>query len=238
VRTAIALLGSLAAVPAYPATFANINGVPVEFPAGAISFADKVVEFTPGLNLNAGTGQIEPLPAYRRAANVLGPPDMDITRSVSCFSSPNDQACGFVSLGVGGVLTVKFTDNLLSGSGTSAPDLWLFDMGTPDAFFIDISTDGNIWLNVGTVTTVPGVDIDAFGHGVGDTFAWVRLRDAPGGQPNGPTVGADIDAIGAISTTVVPLPAPGLLLATALAGLAVRRHFSPGDEARVPAGAR
>jgi hypothetical protein len=215
----------LAPVPGRTASFSNINGVPIEFPAGVISFADEVVDFSPGLQANPGTGVIEPLPAYRNAANTLGAPDMDLTKSIACFSNPNDQNCGFVSLGAGGSLTVKFTDNLLRGSGSAALDLWIFDMGTPDAFFLDVSTDGVAWINVGTITGTLGVDLDGFGYGVDHTFAYVRLRDAPGGQPSGATLGADIDAIGAISTTtVVPLPASGWLLASALAGLVRHRR--------------
>jgi hypothetical protein len=164
------------------------------------------------------------LPAYRNGANTLGAPDMDISRSITCFSSPNDQDCGFASLGEGGVLTVKFTDNLLRGSGSADLDLWIFDMGTPDAFYLDISADGSTWLSLGTIGGFTGVDLDAFGYGVADTFAWVRLRDAPGGQPSGPTLGADIDAIGAISTTVVPVPASGWLLLSAMTALAGRRR--------------
>lgn len=234
--SALVLCGLAVAAPVQASTFSNINGVPVEFPAGVASFADEVVSFTPGLQANPSTGAIEPLAAYRRGANTLGPPDMDVAKSIACFASPNDQDCGFVSLGVGGTLVVKFTDNLLTGGGTAAADLWIFDMGTPDAFLLDISTDGTNWFNVGTVSGTPGVDIDAYGHGPGTAFAYVRLQDAPGGQPSGPTVGADIDAIGAISTTVVPLPASGLLLAGALAVPAWRRlSRAGGGRARAPA---
>ena len=69
-----------------------------------------------------------------------------------------------------------------------------------------------------------GVDLDAFGYGINSSFGYVRLRDDPllDGQ-SGATVGADIDAVGAISTirvTAVPEPQTWALL---LAGLVAAR---------------
>jgi len=52
-----------------------------------------------------------------------------------------------------------------------------------------------------------GVDLDAFGFGSASRFSYVRLTDDPiqGGQ-TGPTVGADIDAIGVAFSVAVPEP--------------------------------
>ena len=67
---------------------------------------------------------------------------------------------------------------------------------------VDISSDGVTWRSVGGVGgSESGVDIDAVGFGPDSAFSYVRLTDDPnsvGGS--GPTVGADIDAIGAISS--------------------------------------
>ncbi|MGE4322766.1 MAG: hypothetical protein AB7E60_07000 [Sphingobium sp.] len=166
----------------------TINGV--TFPQGAISFADKVVNYNPG--------SVAPSTPHRGADNALGQPDYD-NRS-SCVSQAD---CSFVSLGSGGTLTVEFTDNVLTGSGTSDIDLWIFEVGPQvEAMFVEISSDGRTWHSVGAIGGgKSGVDIDAFGHGPSTTFRFVRLRDDPARDGrSGATVGADVDAIGAIST--------------------------------------
>jgi hypothetical protein len=224
-----AVAAAFCAMPAQAVSYTNINGISVDFPAGAISFADELVSFSPGIVFDPARGVNIPLAPYLEGSNALGVPDMDLMQSISCFDgSPTTQDCKFVSLGSLGSLTVRFTDNLLTGSGTPAPDLWIFEAGPADPTFVDVSADGVSWFGVGTIDGFTGVDLDAFGFGTGDTFGYVRLRDAPGGQPSGDTLGADIDAIGAISTVrPVPLPATGLLLGSALLALA-RRRASPG----------
>ena len=132
----------------------------------------------------------------------------------------------FVSLGDGGTLTLRFVDNLLTGSGDNKADLWIFEVG-PDVedMFVEISVDGQNWLSVGKVGgSTAGVDIDFFGHGVNSAFGYVRLRDDPAldGQ-SGATVGADIDSVGAISTVPsnrVPEPSGLALLMAGMLGLA------------------
>lgn len=222
---AATLAGALCVTPAQAVSYTNINGISVDFPAGAISFADQLVAFSPGIVFDPVRGINIPLAPYLEGSNVLGAPDMDLLQSISCFDgTPTSQDCKFTSLGSGGSLTVRFTDNLLTGSGTTSADLWIFEAGPADLTYVDISSDGSNWFGVGTIDGFTGVDIDAFGFGPGTTFAFVRLRDAPGGQPSGDTLGADIDAIGAISTLApVPLPATSLLLGSALLGLAGRR---------------
>ncbi|WP_439603878.1 hypothetical protein [Shinella sp.] len=166
-------------------TYRNIN-----FPLGAISFADEVVSFKPG-----SPGPTEP---HRGAHHTLGIPDWEggsICRTQA--------GCQYISLGRGGELIVRFTDNVLTGSGNADIDLWIFEVG-PDVedMSVDISTDGVKWQSVGAIGGgKSGVDIDAFGFGPSSAFSYVRLTDDPlkGGQ-TGATVGADIDAIGAIST--------------------------------------
>ena len=195
---------------ALPARAALIGGV--EFPQGAVSFADAVVSYAPVL-----VGGTQPTLPHREPTRALGVPDY--AGDNSCASGPE---CTFVSLGDGGTLTLRFIDNLLTGSGNNMADLWIFEVG-PDVedMFVEISSDGLNWLSVGKVGgSTAGVDLDAFGYGINDTFGFVRLRDDPllGGQ-SGATVGADIDAVGAISTvrvTAVPEPQSWAL---SLAGL-------------------
>lgn len=202
--------------------FANAHAAEfggVEFPQGAISFADHVVDYSPVM---VGTGPTEP---HRGSFNALGPPDY--SGDNSCASQA---ACSFVSLGDGGSITLKFTDNLLTGSGSASLDLWIFEVG-PDVedTYVDISKDGAIWYSVGKVGgATAGVDIDSFGYGISDQFAYVRLTDDPlADADSGSTVGADIDAVGAIST-VAAIPEPEIYammgVGLGLMGWAARRR--------------
>lgn len=211
------------AVLAGPVRAELIGGV--EFPQGTISFADAVVDYSPGV-VSSG-----PTAPYQGEVNALGAPDY--SGANTCASA---DVCSFVSLGVGGTLTLRFTDNLLTGSGDSADDLWIFEIG-PDIedTLVWISKDGDVWSSVGSVTgSTRGIDIDAFGFGIDDQFGWIRLQDvaALDGQ-TGATVGADIDAVGAISTVrvsngpgqpaPVPLPATAALMGVGLLALASRK---------------
>jgi hypothetical protein len=186
------------------------------------SFADAVVSYQPGL---AGAS---PSAGFQGPENSLGAPDY--TGANSCATTA---ACDFVSLGVGGALVLRFTDNVLTGSGTSADDLWIFEIG-PDVedTTVDVSVDGTTWFSVGAVTgSTRGIDIDAFGFGTSSAFSYVRLIDvANEGDTFGASVGADIDAVGAISTRAVtggvPEPATWALMIAGfgMAGARLRRR--------------
>lgn len=221
---------ALAAAPAQAVVFSNILSS-ADFPAGAVSFADELVDFSPGIVVDPFLNEDVPLMPYLDASNTLGVPDVDLQSAVDCAAAPNPVDCDFASLGVGGVLTLRFTDNLLRGSGDATPDLFVFEAGPPEATFIDISADGVTWETLGSFASFAvGIDLDAAGFGINDLFAYVRLRDDPAsGNTSGITVGADIDAIGAISTSIVPLPAAVWLMLSALIGLlCARRPVSRG----------
>ncbi len=172
-----------------PASAVEYGGV--EFPEGDISFADVVAAYEPVIKSG------EPIAEVRDPAEALGPPD---------FESGQEN---FVSLGDGGTITVRFTDNALMPGGDPAPDLWIFEIG-PDVedTFIEVSTDGETFVSVGKVFgSTSGVDLDAMGFEPSDRFFFVRLTDdTDEGQQRGATVGADIDSVGAIST--VPTEGP------------------------------
>jgi len=166
----------------------------VEFPLGDKSFADQVVGFNPG----SGTGESD-------GSAAIGPPDGGKGTGPSVIGAKGD-----VTLGKGGSITLKFTDNYLID--VEGLDLYVFEYG-PDveSFKVEISKDGSGWIDLGTVRGQPtGLDI----HGrvaPGDRFSYVRITDANPYAPRDPKIigteayeGADIDAVGAIGAEERP----------------------------------
>lgn len=108
-------------------------------------------------------------------------------------------------------------------------------VGTFQAVAVQVPEPGTwaMWLAglvaVGRIARRQGIDIDAYGHGLASHFGRVRLTDDPlEGSVGHHTAGADIDAVGAISSVAeVPEPsARALWLAggSLAAGPARRRH--------------
>ena len=176
----------------------------IEFPDGAISFADSVYSYTPGPDV---------APNYNNPNAALGIPDY----------SGNDFTA--VSLGEGGSLIVQFTDNSLTTSGNAVADLHIFEIGGVTEWFnVAISTNALNWIGLGNVLGQPtSIDIDAIGGVVaGERYSFVRLTDIAPSQSGTPFGEADIDAVGAISSAPpasVPEPATMLLFGTGLIGL-------------------
>ena len=161
-----------------PAPAPTPTPAPVPTPAD-ISFADQVVDFKPGKD--TGSPHANPL-------NVLGPPD-----------HPDEQYS--VSLGYGGILTVKFVDNYLID--VDGPDLYVFEIGqSVEPFKVEISKDGTNWIDLGTVSGQPAI-LDIHDKvAPGDKFSYVRITDV--GSRTDPFYvritygGADIDAVRAV----------------------------------------
>jgi len=156
----------------------------VEFPDGETSFADKIIDYKPG----PGVGD-----SYDDTSNALGIPNED-----------------HVCLGDEGILIVQFTNNSLTTSGDDAEDLWIFEVGPKiEPTTVYISTNGTNWINVGfTSGSTSGVDIDAYvssGVIVGQKYSFVKIVDLLPNQSGSPYAGADIDAIGVISSDI-PVP--------------------------------
>ena len=155
------------------------------FEQGLISFADVVAEYVP----DAGGG--EPSAANQLADTALGAPD-------STGRGPEPiNGLTTVSLGLGGTITLQFTDNLLTGSGDARPDLIVFETGEVESVRVEISRDGTTFFDVGIVGGLTNtVDLDEFGFGTESRFSFVRLTDLRQGDTTGTTLGADIDAVG------------------------------------------
>lgn len=222
--------------------FANASLVTydgIDFPQGNVSFADEVISYDAGYS-----GGNEPFdPNYTNPDSALGAPDYD---------SPT----GSVSLGSGGLLQLLFTDNALTNSGNSDDDLHIFEIGpdvedtfvairpTADTFNLlspTYSPDANGFFSVGNVSgSTSSIDIDSWFQGFDPgalMFDAVQLIDDPneGDRGANPTVGADIDAVGAIfsAAPVNEVPEPGslALLAGSLFGVGAFRLLSRRQKA-------
>jgi hypothetical protein len=178
----------------------------IEFPDGAVSFADEVASYAAGANVGAG---------WNDPTDALGVPDYN-------------GSTGAVSLGIGGVLVVRFTDNSLTTSGDATPDLHVFEIGgVTEVFNLAISTNGIVWIDLGNVLGQPtSVDIDGkAGVVAGQKYSFVRLTDVAPNQSGSPFGEADIDAVGAISSAAaVPEPLTLSLLGVGLAGVGFARR--------------
>nr|WP_321498592.1 PEF-CTERM sorting domain-containing protein [uncultured Methanolobus sp.] len=148
----------------------------VEFSSGESSFADEIVEYQ--LNGGAAEGNI---------SNILGIPDRKS-----------------VSLGAYGYVVVKFTDNALACSGDEQNDLVVYEAGNSAQEIVEvfISTDGNEWIKVGTGNRKSFFDIDAVeGVNYGEKYSYVKIVDYTGLNIGSSFEGADMDAVGAITST-------------------------------------
>jgi outer membrane protein OmpA-like peptidoglycan-associated protein len=148
----------------------------VYLPLGPLSFADEVVKVQ------------HPLLLTQEVKNVLGEPDV-----ITTF----DDATGIYSLGLGGTLTIRFTDNALVD--VNGPDLYLFEIGQLEPTELEISKDGVSWIKIGKIDGgVAEVDISPF-VSPNELFYYVRFKDlkVKSGIP-----GADVDAIAAIGSAM------------------------------------
>lgn len=133
-------------------------------------------------------GNPEPIEGFG-SKYALGIPDYE--------ANPNKN---FAALGYGGELVVKFTDNVLYD--IQGPDLFILEIGAltepVDAY---ISKDGKDWISVGrTGGGFSAIDIADYVEKA-EVFRYVKvvdIKDKRGGR----WPGADIDAIGAIGSSI------------------------------------
>lgn len=159
-------------------TYPDGHGGRIFFPFGDISFADKVISYN--------SGNPAPSAEDRDPQKALGIPDYNEEKDIN-----------FTSLGNGGTLIVKFVDNILYD--IDGNDLFIFEIGGDEQFEVYISKNGTDWINVGQGAGVTKIDIRPFVKPT-DIFRYVKLVDLKTDQGEWP--GADIDAIGAIGSTI------------------------------------
>ena len=151
-------------------TFIDSRKEMVYLPLGNLSFADSVVAFLPGK------------PSGRTPEKGLGPAQGDANVITDC-----------AVLGIEGILTLFFKDNAILD--VNGPDIYVFEIGEIEPTNLEISKNGQEWINVGKIEGGTAfVDIKDYVK-PGETFNYVRFTDldTQSGQP-----GADIDAVAAI----------------------------------------
>ncbi len=157
-------------------TYIGMSNTAVYLPLGNLSFADQVISAH------------HPLLLTQEVNNVIGAPD-----KVETF----DDVTGIYSLGLGGDLTVRFTDNALTN--VNGPDLYIFEIGQIEPTDLEISKDGKNWIKVGKIDGgVAEVDIEKFVK-QDELFYYVRLKDL---KQKSALPGADVDAIAAIGAAM------------------------------------
>lgn len=166
----------------------------INFPQGALSFADRVVDY-----------RISSENRANHCANpnfVLGVPDREKSSQNTFLAIGNSQSPCQV------YVTVQFLDNYLID--IEGNDLWIFEVGNTtggrdEPLEVYISNDLQSWIFVGrTGGGKGGIDI-ADKVLPNQRFQYVRICDEPGSKTTtGSTPGPDIDAIGAIGSIFRP----------------------------------
>ena len=154
----------------------------VYFPLGSISFADELVSFTEGVPSAKES-------AFRNSKDVLREPDYDMETEEKALT-----------LGCGGVIVVRFTDNALIDQ--PGPDLYIFETGSGiEPTSLSVSKDGVKWIDIGEISG-GRADVDLTGKvNPEDIFYYVKLTDLKSGC-GGDWPGSDVDAIGAIGSAI------------------------------------
>jgi hypothetical protein len=139
------------------------------------AYIDRVVSFTPRSPSN---------PQFSNTDAALGSPDF------------NEAALsGFISLGIGGSITVEFVDNVaVDGPGD---DISIFgDPANDEKWTIEVSEDGANFKSFGLQTEVVSLDLKAVGL---SQARFIRITDD--GDPRGISPGCELDAVMALNSS-------------------------------------
>jgi photosystem II stability/assembly factor-like uncharacterized protein len=163
---------------------AILSGEAVAQSDGAETYVDGVVAFLPGNP--AGDCCQDP-------NAVLGPPDFNA-----------ETLSGFLTLGLGGSVTVEFVDNVaLDGPG---PDIDILgDPANDEKVTVSVSSDGTTFTSFGVVGESSRLDLAALGV---SQVRFVRITDDRVGGVGGISAGAEVDAVKALNSA----PAGGMAL--------------------------
>jgi uncharacterized repeat protein (TIGR01451 family) len=196
-------------------------------PGGVNAFADQVVSLSPG-DYRTETG-CQPNNQGGSGSAALGPPD-DPAQDGSILATEAS-----TSVGYGGSIVLHF-NTPITASGTSAPDIWVWETGTAaEPYHVDVSSDGVNWVRVGTSNQATfgaqGFDIDDDGFTQAARLFYVRITDFGDGPGiteqcnpdanNSNISGSDIDAVAGLSN-----PTPAVELTKTASPVA---DLDPGD---------
>jgi cysteine-rich repeat protein len=190
----------------------------IDFTFGDGSFADDISSFQPSFS----GGPVPTDPNYIDPDEALGPPNY-VPDSGGMGGEFN--GTGAVALGHGGRVRLDFIDNVAANTGSSAPDLAIFERGVDEAFLVAVRpANATTRALLGTQCPATGyctlpnarlplndivqIDLDAeFGGGFAAgalRFDSVQLTDTiTQGASSGEQVGPDIDAVGGIASDFV-----------------------------------
>ncbi len=159
--------------------YTDSRGNKVLLPLGALSFADEIVRYD--------KGKPRAIALSTDSSKALGPPDYV------------DGIAGFATMGCGGILVMRFSDNALIN--VPGPDLYVFEVGKyTEATILSVSADGKKWTDVGRIEGgTATVDIGNVAK-PGESFRYIMLTDLRSACENDNWPGADIDAVAAIGS--------------------------------------
>lgn len=158
------------------------NGEKVDIPLGKVSFADEVIRYE--------MGNPAPITQFQNSSQALYEPNY------TSIKKPD-----FVSLGCGGQLTLKFSDN--GFMNLKGDDLYVFEVGpAKEPADIEISIDGVTWIYAGRIEGgKSSIDLSDQDIDSSKVFYYLRITDLKG-VCRSLTAGADIDAVAAINSVI------------------------------------